>query len=109
MPPVKAAHHRGNYHTDSRRLVAAGRADPHAICWRCGLTLTQHAAHRNGRAPKWTAGHTQRGVPHRAVWWDVRTRPQGATPMLALEASTCNYQDGGAHTPNTRRTGYDWP
>lgn len=85
---TKAAHYRGTYDVRSRRLVKMARARDLAAargeceptrCWRCKLTLAEHPAHRNGRRPKWTAGHV------------VDSDPRSP---LAPEASVCNYRAG---------------
>ena len=75
--------------------------DPHAICWRDGLTLDQHRAHHNGTRPTWTAGHTVDGDPVPRLWLDVRHRPPVGS-WLALEASTCNYANGARRTNRLR-------
>lgn len=88
---AKPAHHAGDYHVRSRRLVLIAKARDAAAslgeceptrCWRCGLTLAEHAPHRDGKRPKWTAGHTRDSDP---------------TAPLAPEASTCNYSEGARH------------
>lgn len=76
----KPPHRQGNYHTESRRIRRAAEADPSTQCWRCGLTLQEHAPHANGKPPQWQAGHLVDG--------------QAGGPMLP-EASTCNSSDGG--------------
>jgi hypothetical protein len=84
----KAAHHRGSYQVRARAVVQAARANPNTRCWRCGLTLAQHAAHHNGRRPTWQAGHLIDGQINGAL------RP---------EASTCN-TSAGATLGNRQRT-----
>ena len=72
-------HYRGDYDARARRLVAAAKADPFTLCWRCKRTLQDRAPHKTGKAPYWTAGHVIDGNP--------------ASPLLP-EASTCNYTAG---------------
>lgn len=109
---VRAAHHAGTFHVDARRVRTAANRHPGQLCWRCGRTLGQHPPHRDGKPARWTAGHTRTGVPHVRIWLHPDQPPAhwlAAAPALAPEASTCNYADGGASTPRTRSTGYDWP
>ena len=89
MAKRKAAHHRGTYAAEARRVRAAANANPATRCWRCGRTLAEHPPHRNGRPARWTAGHIHDG--------------QTGGP-LAPEASTCNYS-AGASAGNRRRQG----
>lgn len=77
---MKKAHYRGRYHVLSRVVRERARADPRTRCWRCGKTLGEHGAHRNGRRAFWTAGHVIDGDPN--------------SPLLP-EASTCNLSAGG--------------
>jgi hypothetical protein len=83
---AKPAHRTGGYHVAARRVRDAANANPATRCWRCGRTLAQHPNHRNGKPPKWTAGHVVDG--------EVAGR-------LLPEASTCNYQ-AGARLGNRR-------
>lgn len=109
---AKAPHHAGRYHVDAQRVRSAARANPDQRCWRCGRPLDEHPTHHNGTPPRWTAGHTRTGQPHVRLWLRPEQPPADwldAAPALAPEASTCNYADGGAATPRTRATGYDWP
>lgn len=92
---AKAAHHRGTHQANARKLVTAGNATPGAVCWRCGLTLHQHAPHKNGRRARWTAGHTIDGSLTAAMWENITFRPPPGD-WLALEASTCNFSAGAA-------------
>ena len=84
----KAPHHRGDYQVRARRITEQAKANPATTCWRCGQTLDQHAAHRNGKRPWWTAGHVRDGDP---------------SSPLAPEASTCNYRAGRAMQDVKRR------
>ena len=94
MGKGKGTHHRGTYHVASRRVRDQANADPDTRCWRCGLTLSEHAPHHDGTRPRWQAGHIIDG---------------DSTSPLSPEASTCN-TSAGATTGNRRRaTGYDWP
>ena len=96
-----APHYGGNYQAQRRKLLAAARADPLAICWRDGLTLAQHPPHHDGTRPTWTAGHTVDGVAGSPAWLDVRRKPPlGA--WLAAEASTCNTSNGARRTNRHR-------
>ena len=83
----KAAHHRGTHQARARVIKAQADANPSTRCWSCGLTLAEHAPHRDGRPAFWTAGHLNDG--------------QVDGPM-APEASTCNYSRG-AKVGNARR------
>lgn len=73
-------HHRGDYRTRAKRVTDAAKADQGTLCWRCAKPLAEHAPHRNGKRPWWTAGHVRDGDP--------------LSPLLP-EASTCNMQAGG--------------
>jgi len=86
-------HHRGNYQTNAKRLMAAINSSPGAVCWRCGLMLQQHKAHRSGRPPFWTAGHTIDASTTAEPWLTVTVRPPPGD-WLAPEASVCNYAAG---------------
>ena len=86
----KPPHYRGSYHVEARKVRQRAAADPTTECWRCGRTLDQHPAHRNGAPPRWTAGHLLDGVP--------------GSP-LAPEASTCNYSAGAKLGANRRHRG----
>jgi hypothetical protein len=77
---AKPAHHRGTHQVRARRVTDQAKADPNAQCWRCGLTLSAHPSHRDGRPPFWTAGHIIDGL---------KDGP------LAPEASVCNFAAGG--------------
>lgn len=87
MAKTKSAHHRGNFDLRSTALRAAAYANPHTRCWRCGLTLTEHPPHRNGKPARWTAGHIVDGQ----IGGELRP-----------EASTCNYS-AGATAGNRKR------
>ncbi len=93
MAGAKAAHHRGTYHVDSRRVRDAANSDPLTKCWRCGLTIDEHQPHRNGKPARWQAGHLIDGDP--------------ASP-LAPEASTCNGSAGGTLGNTRKASGYSW-
>jgi hypothetical protein len=84
---AKAAHHRGGYQVQARRVTLAAYADPSTQCWRCGKTLNQHAPHKDGTPARWTAGHLVDGA---------------AGGDLAPEASVCNYS-AGATAGNRKR------
>lgn len=86
----KPAHRRGTYHVASRQIRQAANANSNTKCWRCGLTLSEHAPHHDGKPAKWTAGHLRDGDP--------------LSPMMP-EASTCNYSAGarGKASRTTRR------
>lgn len=84
---AKPAHYQGSYHVRSRQVRLAAYANPLTACWRCGLTLRQHRPHKNGKPPRWTAGHVRDGDP--------------SSPLLP-EASTCNFR-AGAIAGNRRR------
>lgn len=98
---MKAAHHRGNYHTQSKLVTRTAKATPHALCWRCGQTLQGHAPHANGKPPHWTAGHTIDGSTTYQPWLDVTIIPPPGD-WLAPESSTCNYSAGPRPTNPTR-------
>jgi hypothetical protein len=87
MGNTKAAHHMGTHQVRARAVVNAANANPMTTCWRCGLTLAEHAPHRNGRPAFWTAGHLHDGQ---------------IDGPLTPEASTCNYS-AGAKAGNARR------
>ena len=78
----KPAHYRGSYHVQSRLVRERAYADPTTRCWRCGHTLAEHAPHKTGKPPRWTAGHVRDGDP---------------TSPLLPEASTCNKSAGATH------------
>ena len=88
----KPAHYRGGYARRARTLVAHARRDPLTTCWRCGKTLAEHRAHKDGRPAFWTAGHVIDSDPN---------------SPLAPEASTCNFKFGGKlkHERAKRRNG----
>ena len=77
---VKAAHHKGSYHVQSRHVRTLAYANPSTLCWRCGKTLPEH-----GPRARWTAGHVIDGQ----IGGELRP-----------EASTCNYA-AGAQLINT--------
>ncbi len=87
MPARNRAHYRGAYPRQAAALRNAANANPNTRCWRCGLTLNQHAPHHNGQPPHWQAGHTTDGQPG---------------GQLQPEASTCNTSAGATHG-NTKR------
>jgi hypothetical protein len=84
------AHHRGRrYVTESARIRALANANPNAVCWRCGLTLTAHPPHVNGKPQRWTAGHTVDGSRTWQPWRWVDVQPPPGD-WLAPEGSRCN-------------------
>lgn len=87
MVKRQAPHHRGGYLLQARAVRAAAYADEATQCWRCGLRLSQHAPHKNGKPARWTAGHLRDG--------------EVGGPLLP-EASTCNYS-AGASAGNAKR------
>lgn len=90
--PVKPLHYQGRYHVQARHVRQAANNNPNTRCWRCGLTLQQHAPHKSGQPAKWTAGHLIDSDP---------------TSPLLPEASTCNYKAGARHG-NAQRTDLTW-
>lgn len=83
-------HHRGpDYERRAAAVRARANANPRTRCWRCGKTLAEHEPHRNGKRPRWEAGHTTDGK---------------VGGELKPEASTCNKRAGIALT-NARRRG----
>lgn len=79
-------------------MNAAANADPHATCWRDGLTLAQH-----GPDARWTCGHVddtdlyaKHPSPHATVI-DGR--------LCAPEIARCNYREG-ANFGNALRRGF---
>lgn len=101
------AHHRDPRFTKASRLVkAAAYRDPHAICWRCGLTLAQHPPHVDGKPQRWHGGHTidgELGPP----WLDVRRRPPVGFAFIAPEASRCNVVAGNEARHLNGDTGFN--
>ena len=85
---TKPAHYAGNYHVQSRRVRLAANTNPLTTCWRCGLTLGQHAPHKSGKPARWTAGHVDNGLPG---------------GLLMAEASTCNFAAGAEHGNEMRQ------
>lgn len=91
----------GVHHKDRRYVLAsqqlrnAANANPQAVCWRDGLTLTQHQARHPGRALKWTAGHTRQGSRAWQLWGHITTTPPDGD-WLAPEVSCCNYSEGAS-------------
>lgn len=77
---VKPAHYRGSYLVRARHVRQAAYADPSTPCGRCGLTLSEHPPHHNGKPARWQAGHVNDGE---------------AGGRLRPEASTCNLSAGG--------------
>ena len=103
------AHHRDPQFIRTGRIVrAAANANPRAICWRCGLTLAQHAKHKTGKPARWQAGHTIDGV-NGPAWLHVTTLPPKGVALIAPEASTCNTSHGASAGNRRRGTGYTWP
>jgi hypothetical protein len=92
---TKAPHHKGNYHVRSRAVVAAAKADPTTVCWRCGKTLHQHPDTKTGNPPKWSAGHLRDGDP---------------TSPLLPEVLSCNARAGAilANRSPLRRKSAAW-
>lgn len=92
---AKKPWHKGAYDTQSRKLVAAARANPETRCWRCGRTLAEHRPHRTGRPATWHAGHLIDSMV--------------GSPLLP-EASTCNTKASvQARRPRrARRTNLTW-
>jgi hypothetical protein len=86
MGYTKQPWHKGTHQSRSAKLRAAGYANPHATCWRCGLTLQQ--VRRQHPRARWTAGHL------------VDSQINGP---LALECSWCNYSNGAKHGNALRR------
>ena len=78
---MKAPHHAGTYHVQSRKVRAAANANPDTRCWRCRRTLTEHPWTKTGKLPKWTAGH-------------VEDADGNLTGELAPEADVCNFTEG---------------
>lgn len=102
-------HHRGARYRQGRRILqAAGRANPAAICWRCGKRLAEHPPHIDGKPQTWQAGHTIDGSTTWQVWPHVTTPPPPGD-WLALEASRCNIAAGNDARDARHRTGYSWP
>ena len=92
---VKAPHHKGSYDRRSRAVVAAAKADPTTVCWRCGKTLAQHPDTKAGNPPKWSAGHV------------IDSHPD--SPLLP-EVLSCNARAGaliGNRSPK-RKHGATW-
>jgi len=87
MPGKNRGHYDARYRSDAAKVRASANRDPLTRCWRCGLTLAEHAAHKTGRPPTWDAGHIHDGVP--------------GSPLMP-EASTCN-RTAGAHLGHQRR------
>lgn len=87
MPARNRAHYRGSYKREAQQLRAAAYANPDTRCGRCGLTLEEHAPHRNGKPATWDAGHVLDATP-------------GAP--LQPEASTCNRSAGTIKSNQTR-------
>lgn len=95
-------HHRGRRYTDAAAVIRrTAAANPHAVCWRDGLTLDEHPPHRNGQPATWTAGHTVDGSTTWQPWTSVTKVPPDGD-WLAPEASTCN-SSSGASAGNRRR------
>lgn len=88
MPGKNRAHYRGSYARQAKAVRDAANADPSTRCWRCGLTLREHAPHKNGKPPTWDAGHVNDGQ---------------AGGVLAAEASTCNRQAGATEGHRRQR------
>lgn len=102
-------HHRDRrYVSDGRKLIALAKANPHAVCARCGKTIAEHPPHHTGKRAHWTRGHTINGSTTWTVWWDVTRRPPPGD-WLAAEISTCNYSAGAESQQARHRTGYAWP
>lgn len=94
---ANAPHHKTpRYVHASRRLRQLANANPHTVCWRCGLTLDRHKP-----GDTWTAGHTIDGSNAWQPWPHI-TEPPPPGDWLAPEARSCNYS-AGATTGNHKR------
>lgn len=94
MPAHARPQYRGDYQRRARAIRDAANANPNTTCWRCGLVLSAHANHRNGRPPTWHAGHIIDSDPN---------------SPLAPEASTCNTAAGAVYGNQKREpTSYNW-
>lgn len=76
---TRKQHHGGDYARRARAVREAAYASLGTRCWRCGLTLAEHAAHKTGKPATWQAGHVIDSDPR--------------SPLLP-EASTCNASAG---------------
>ena len=93
--------HSGGYHVLSRMVRRCAETTPSAVCWRCGRTLNEHEAHKNGAAPRWTCGHTIDGSCAALPWLDVSAVPPDGD-WLAPEVSTCNFASGATEVTRLR-------
>lgn len=59
---MKPPHRLGTYHTQSRKVTAAARANPATRCWKCGQGIAGRY-HKTGRPAWWCAGHVNPGQP----------------------------------------------
>lgn len=102
------AHHRDRrYVIASRTIRQAATLDPHAVCWRDGLTLAEHQQLYPNTRLHWTAGHTIRGSHTWQPWYGIRsTPPQG--DWLAPEVSRCNYSHGATEGNAAREPTSGW-
>jgi hypothetical protein len=75
-------HHQGSYPRRAAALRAAAGANPHTVCWRCGMTYAEYAARHGAKAARWQAGHTT----------DSQVNGQ-----LLPEHARCNASAGAAH------------
>ena len=100
-------HHAAPAFTRASRIVKTlAYANPRAICWRCGRTLTQHEDRPSRR---WSGGHTIDGV-NGPPWTDVTRRPPAGQPWIAAEVlGECNVTAGNVARQLNGDTGYTWP
>lgn len=87
MPAHDRSHYAWPYQLRAAAVRRSANANPAHLCWRCGRTLAQHPPHKDGRRPRWQAGHTVDG---------------DSSAPLAAEASTCNLSEG-AKAGNVKR------
>jgi hypothetical protein len=105
MAAPRGPHHSGTFNRRSAQLNRQATANPNTICWRDGLTLAQHPAHKTGTPARWTTGHIDN--------LDLAQRNGARIHIIdgrpcAHEASTCNYSTGAAdgnraREPHTER------
>lgn len=92
MSKRKAPHHKGRYDTESRRVVAAAKADPYTTCARCRRTLEQvrQAKLLRGSTSRvyWCAGHVNRAE---------------VNGPLRPECSECSGREGQRITTQTNK------
>jgi|SRR6185436_2545175 len=91
--------HGPNYRRLAQLVRRVANHNPATRCWRCHLTLAEHAPHANGKPARWTAGHRHDGQADTTL----------TINDLAPEASTCNLSAGATYgnrqrvEPRTRR------